>query len=63
MVEHEDGYHQRLQVVRDGTVIREEADCGEPEDQSFCRDWSWVETALREAYAFGLEDGRDEVKP
>lgn len=32
-------------------------DGGEPEDQSFRRDWGWVPDALNEAYRQGLRDG------
>lgn len=49
---------QELLVYRDERCIRTESDGGEPEDQSFYRDWKWVPKALLEAYAFGLEDGR-----
>ncbi len=50
--------HQVLRVERNGVVIEEHGDRGEPEDNSFYRDWSWVQEALKKAYAFGLEDGR-----
>lgn len=56
MHEH-DGPFQELRVERDGAVIRSECDGGEPEDQLYYRDWSWVPDALREAYEFGLKDG------
>lgn len=60
MVEDDDGYRCRttLEVRRSGKVVRSHLDGGEPEDNSFGRDWSWVVGALREAYAFGLADGR-----
>jgi hypothetical protein len=50
-------HRQVLRIVRNGVVILEEADGGEPEDQSFYRDWKWVLAALEKAYALGLEDG------
>jgi hypothetical protein len=50
-------YRQVLRIVRNGEVILEESDGGEPEDQSFYRDWSWVPAAIEKAYALGLEDG------
>lgn len=31
-----------------------ERDRGEPEDQIFSRDLSWIESAIRRAYEFGL---------
>lgn len=33
-------------------------DGGEPEDNSFGRDWSWVPYELRRAYEKGLEDAK-----
>lgn len=32
-------------------------DGGEPEDQTFYRDWSWVPQALEDAYRRGHQDG------
>lgn len=46
-----------LKVTHDGKLLYEERDGGEPEDQSFCRDWAWVPGAIRQAYALGLADG------
>lgn len=59
MESEEGGPGQTLHVVRDGKVIRSERDYGEPEDNSYYRDWSWVPEALGEAYRFGKEDGRE----
>lgn len=33
-------------------------DGGEPEDQSFGRDWNWVVGAMNDAYRKGLEAGK-----
>ncbi len=33
-------------------------DGGEPEDQTFRRDWAWVEEALLDAYQAGVDQGR-----
>lgn len=49
---------QVLRIVRNGTIILEQSDGGEPEDQSFYRDWDWVPYAINKAYALGLEDGQ-----
>jgi len=48
-----------MRIVRNGEVAWEECDRGEPEDQSFYRDWSWVPDACRASYGYGLEDGRE----
>ncbi len=50
-----------LKVYREGRCVLQESDRGEPEDQSFYRDWSWVPDAIRDAYAYGVEDGHADV--
>lgn len=50
--------YQVLRVERNGVLVEEHSDRGEPEDNSYYRDWAWVSKALEQAYAFGLEDGR-----
>ena len=55
--EDEDEDWQTLRIMRNGEVVRLETDGGEPEDQSFYRDWAWVADAIRQAYEYGLEDG------
>lgn len=60
-LEEEDRYGDIVMVLkieRDGKVVEEHGDRGEPEDNSYYRDWSWVPKALKKAYEFGLEDGR-----
>jgi hypothetical protein len=52
-----------LRIIHKGEVIQEETDGGEPEDQSFYRDWKWVRAAIERAYALGLDDGRREATP
>jgi len=49
-------YSDVLKVFHKGKVIIEESDGGEPEDQTFGRDWDWVSTAIEKAYKLGLED-------
>lgn len=50
--------------VRGGHVIEVIAfDGGEPEDNSFTRDWSWVAGALKNAYDRGFNDGYHRGKP
>jgi hypothetical protein len=65
VTEVEDDYRERsvLRVTRFGKSVLERYDGGEPEDNSFGRDWSWVEGALREAYALGLADGQAAATP
>jgi hypothetical protein len=48
-----------LRIARNGVDIEERSDRGEPEDNSYYRDWGWVPGALRKAYEFGLADGRE----
>lgn len=49
-------YRQMLKVEHNGKTIIDQSDGGEPEDQSFYRDWAWVPKALEQAYALGRED-------
>lgn len=49
----------RLVVTVDGKRIIEETDGGEPEDQIFGRDWSWVQGAIERAYEVGLQHASD----
>ena len=51
-------YRTCMEVHYNGEVIREEYDGGEPEDNSFFRDWAWIAGAIEEAYKLGLKDGR-----
>jgi len=50
-------YRRRLVISHDGTQLSEHYDGGEPEDNSFGRDWSWIKGELEKAYALGLKDG------
>lgn len=36
------------------------SDGGEPEDQTFSRDWAWVPRALNEAFQLGLVKGSND---
>lgn len=45
-------YRSRL-VITDSAGEREYWDGGEPEDNSFGRDWSWIANELRSAYEQG----------
>lgn len=46
-------------TVRTNDWIEEYFDYGEPEDNSFFRDYSWVQPALEAAYQEGLKDGQN----
>lgn len=50
----------RLIVMRNGEQKYEQYDGGEPEDNYYFRDHSWIESAIQNAYDWGLEDGRNE---
>lgn len=50
----------KLTVKHNGTVIIEEYDGGEPEDQSFYRDWKWVIPAIQKAYDLGVSDAQQD---
>lgn len=47
-------------VTHNGNIIAEHSDNGEPEDNSFGRDWSWVPDMIEKAYELGFEDGKIE---
>lgn len=49
-------YRNRL-IIRDDSGEREQWDGGEPEDNSFIRDWAWVAKELLNAYEQGKKDG------
>lgn len=51
----------RLLVISDGEEIIDQEDGGEPEDQTFGRDWAWVPDAIRRAYETGLQHAREET--
>lgn len=54
-VEVHGDYRNRL-IIIDDSVEREYWDYGEPEDNSFNRDWAWVAEELRNAYRQGQKD-------
>lgn len=50
--------HRNRLVIVDDSGEREYWDYGEPEDNSFHRDWSWVAEELRRAYEQGVADSK-----
>ena len=57
-----DEYNYSLVLVdnKKNEVIQQ--DGGEPEDNSFCRDWGWVCPLLNEVYEEGKAAGYDEAQ-
>lgn len=53
-----DGGHV-LVIEVNGKLDMWYTDKGEPEDNTFGRDYGWIVRELREAYAQGLSDGRE----
>jgi hypothetical protein len=52
----DDGYRMGIWRFEDGNPVEFlAADGGEPEDNSFYRDGSWITPALNEAYRLGVE--------
>lgn len=61
--EDDDGDCRTFLVVKhNGVEVIRALDGGEPEDQLFCRNWSWVKDAIERAYRLGQEDGPDGKK-
>ncbi len=52
----DDGYYRNLMIIKDSHGDREYRDGGEPEDNSFVRDWEWVKDELFKAYEQGKRD-------
>lgn len=50
-------YSTYLRITHNDKIISLHCDGGEPEDNSFGRDWSWVSGAIKKAYELGVEDG------
>jgi len=46
-----------LTVIHDSTVIAMHTDRGEPEDNSFFRDYSWIAPLLEKVYRLGIDYG------
>ena len=62
-IEDDDRYRSTLTVEHNGATVLNKCDGGEPEDNSFARDWSWVPGAIRRAYELGFADGQGEQMP
>ena len=57
--DNEDKWEPRyiLKIEHNGELIDEYWDGGEPEDNTFVRDWNWVPGMIERAYKLGLKDG------
>ena len=53
-----DSWSNILIIKNDETEIARYYDNGEPEDNSFIRDWGWVKGELSRAYGLGLAKGK-----
>lgn len=49
-----------LRIIVDGEEIESYPDRGEPEDNCFYRDWSWIDDELRRAYELGRQHEKEE---
>lgn len=45
-----------LVITYNNQIIFTKTDGGEPEDQSFCRDLSWIPGIIQKAYEIGLQE-------
>jgi hypothetical protein len=52
-----DDYYNVLYIEHDEKIIFTASDCGEPEDNSFLRDYKWIKRQIEEAYIKGYSDG------
>jgi hypothetical protein len=48
--------YRNMLVITDDTGSRDYWDYGEPEDNSFHRDWKWIAAELKRAYEQGKAD-------
>ena len=51
-----------MTVIHNGKELYTKRDGGEPEDNYFFRDWSWVSDKIKQAYELGLRDAEEEKK-
>lgn len=50
-------YYHELVILRNGQEMSVYTDCGQPEDNSFFRDYDWIQRELMRAYDAGVSDG------
>lgn len=51
-------YSYYILVWYDGELINCFSDSMEPEDATFTRDLNWISQTIKDAYQYGLKDGR-----
>lgn len=49
-------WRTELIITHKGKEIERHCDGGEPEDNSFMRDWNWIAEAIETAYNLGVKD-------
>ena len=57
------GCDRTILTIETEDGVTEYYDCGEPEDNTFGRDWNWVPTELERAYKKGLADAAKQAPP
>ena len=55
------GYTNHLLMYHNGKLEGHVTDNMEPEDARFYRSLAWIESWIRKAYQYGVEDGKREV--
>lgn len=55
-------YYTKLVIRHNGKALEEYYDQGEPEDNNFYRDWSWVPKELERAYKLGGQDSAVDIE-
>lgn len=60
LAEHGDG-HNLLKVFHNEKLIMTATDYGEPEDNTFFRDWDWIKDALIKMYEIGKAEGGENL--
>ena len=63
IVDIENNYEDKheLKIYHNNILIESYYDYGEPEDNSFIRDYSWIAKEIERAYKLGKEDAKNEI--
>lgn len=54
-------YERQVMIIEHPDHSAKYLDAGEPEDNTFYRDWYWIQEELMKAYELGLDDGYDKA--